>query len=126
MIRLHQVVKRYGKFEAVKGIDLEIRSGELFGLLGAFFVIQRRLGGNSVQLMVVIGLNLVAGFIIPGIAWQAHVGGLLVGGLVALVFVKTRQPRQRNQQVLLLVGVLVGLVVISIAGVVWLPARLIG
>jgi ABC-2 type transport system ATP-binding protein len=34
MIRLHQVVKRYGRFEAVKGIDLEIRAGELFGLLG--------------------------------------------------------------------------------------------
>ena len=34
MIRLKQVVKRYGKFEAVKGIELEIRAGELFGLLG--------------------------------------------------------------------------------------------
>ena len=34
MIRLEKVVKRYGKFEAVKGIDLEIRGGELFGLLG--------------------------------------------------------------------------------------------
>jgi ABC-2 type transport system ATP-binding protein len=34
MIRLNQVVKRYGRFEAVKGLDLHIRSGELFGLLG--------------------------------------------------------------------------------------------
>jgi len=34
MIRLQQVVKRYGTFEAVKGIDLHIRPGELFGLLG--------------------------------------------------------------------------------------------
>ncbi|HEY3933015.1 MAG TPA: ABC transporter ATP-binding protein [Gemmatimonadales bacterium] len=34
MIRLHHVVKRYGKFEAVRGIDLEIRAGEMFGLLG--------------------------------------------------------------------------------------------
>ena len=71
------------------GIAVLGASGAIFGLLGAFFVIQRRLGGNSVQLMVVIGLNLVAGFIIPGIAWQAHVGGLLIGGLVALVLVKT-------------------------------------
>ncbi len=34
MIRLQKVVKRYGRFEAVKGLDLEIRAGELFGLLG--------------------------------------------------------------------------------------------
>ena len=34
MIRLHKVSKRYGRFEAVKGIDLEILAGELFGLLG--------------------------------------------------------------------------------------------
>jgi ABC-2 type transport system ATP-binding protein len=34
MIRLRKVVKRYGRFEAVKGLDLEIHAGELFGLLG--------------------------------------------------------------------------------------------
>ncbi len=34
MIELRGVVKRYGRFEAVKGIDLEIRRGELFGFLG--------------------------------------------------------------------------------------------
>jgi Uncharacterized membrane protein (homolog of Drosophila rhomboid) len=108
------------------GIAVLGASGAIFGLLGAFFVIQRRLGGNSVQLMIVIGLNLVAGFVIPGIAWQAHVGGLLVGGLVAFVLVKTRQPRQQNRQILLLTGVLVGLVLITIVGVAWLPQRLFG
>jgi len=34
VIRLKGVAKRYGRFEAVKGIDLDIRAGELFGLLG--------------------------------------------------------------------------------------------
>jgi ABC-2 type transport system ATP-binding protein len=34
VIRLRGVTKRYGKFEAVRGIDLEIGKGELFGLLG--------------------------------------------------------------------------------------------
>lgn len=34
MIRLQGVCKRYGRFEAVRGIDLHIRGGELFGLLG--------------------------------------------------------------------------------------------
>ena len=34
MIRLERVYKRYGRFEAVRGIDLDIRTGEVFGLLG--------------------------------------------------------------------------------------------
>lgn len=34
MIRLQNVNKRYGKFHAVRALDLEIRRGELFGFLG--------------------------------------------------------------------------------------------
>ena len=34
MIRLNGLTKRYGKFTAVDGIDLEVPRGELFGLLG--------------------------------------------------------------------------------------------
>ena len=34
MIRLIELTKRYGKFTAVDGIDLEVPRGELFGLLG--------------------------------------------------------------------------------------------
>jgi ABC-2 type transport system ATP-binding protein len=34
VIRLTDLVKRYGKFTAVGGINLEVRKGELFGLLG--------------------------------------------------------------------------------------------
>ena len=77
-------------------------SGAIYGLMAAFFVIQRRLGGNSSQLLIVIGLNLVAGFFISGISWQAHVGGLIVGGIAAFVLVRTRGPRQRLAQIGLL------------------------
>ena len=34
MIRLNALTKKYGKFTAVDGIDLEVPRGELFGLLG--------------------------------------------------------------------------------------------
>lgn len=108
------------------GIAVLGASGAIFGLLGAFFVVQRHLGGNSIQLVIVIGLNLVAGFVIPGIAWQAHVGGLVVGGLVALVFLKTRERRQRTTQLVLLFGVLAGLIVLTLIGLVWLQARMLG
>src|SRR5690606_18074588 len=98
-------------------------SGAIFGLLGAFFVIQRGLGGNNLQLVLVIGLNLVIGFVVPGIAWQAHIGGLIVGALVAFVYLKTRRASQKNTQLLLLGAVVAGLVVVTIIGVTLLQVR---
>ncbi|SEN60977.1 rhomboid family intramembrane serine protease [Cryobacterium sp. TMT1-3] len=75
-------------------------SGAIFGLMGAFLVIQRRLGGNAKQLLVLVGINLVIGFI-PGlqIAWQAHIGGLIGGAVLGLIFVQTRRIRQKSLQV---------------------------
>jgi len=58
-------------------------SGAVFGLFGAFLVLQRRLGRSSAGMYVIIGINAVIGFVIPGIAWQAHLGGLLTGAAVA-------------------------------------------
>ena len=85
-------------------------SGAIFGLLGAFFVIQRRLGGTSIQLVVIIAINLGLGFIVPGVSWQAHIGGLLVGAACAAVMLRTRRADQQRRQALLLAligGVLV-------------------
>ena len=92
-------------------------SGAIFGLLGAFFVIQRRLGGNSMQLLVVVGLNLVLGFIVPGVAWQAHLGGLIVGAGVAAIYTATRRRQQRTVQAVAVAGVAVALVVMTIVAV---------
>ena len=33
-IRTHELTKRYGSFTALKGIDLEVGTGEVFGFLG--------------------------------------------------------------------------------------------
>ncbi len=80
-------------------------SGAIFGLFAAFFVIQRHLGGNATQILVVIALNLAIGFIVPGVAWQAHLGGAVFGALIALVYTRTRRRGQRPLQVLGLVGI---------------------
>ncbi|GGL40209.1 rhomboid family intramembrane serine protease [Phycicoccus endophyticus] len=58
-------------------------SGAVFGLFGAFLVLQRRLGRSAAGMYVVIGLNAVIGFVLPNIAWQAHLGGLVTGAAAA-------------------------------------------
>jgi membrane associated rhomboid family serine protease len=92
-------------------------SGAIFGLFGAYFVIARHLGANSRQLIIVIVINLAIGFFIPGIAWQAHVGGLVIGALVAFVLVRTRDRQKRGIQQLLLAGVFVLLLIATFIGV---------
>ncbi|GAB3674568.1 rhomboid family intramembrane serine protease [Angustibacter aerolatus] len=60
-------------------------SGAVFGLFGALLVVQRRLGRADTGLLSIIGINLVIGFVVPGIAWQAHLGGLATGAALGAV-----------------------------------------
>ncbi|MFZ6993274.1 rhomboid family intramembrane serine protease [Curtobacterium sp. RRHDQ66] len=92
-------------------------SGAIFGLFAAFFMIQRSLGGNAVSLLVIIGLNLVIGFL-PGtnISWQAHIGGIAAGFLTGYIFAKTRNVRRRGLQITLLVAEAVLIVVLAYVG----------
>lgn len=98
------------------GIPVVGASGAIFGLMGAFLVIQRRLGGNSTQLLVLVGINLVIGFI-PGlgIAWQAHVGGLIGGAVIGLIYVQTRRIRDQRLQTTLIAAFGALLVALSFA-----------
>lgn len=54
-------------------------SGAIFGLFGAYFFVMRELRMNTTSLLVLVGINIVLGFVVPNVAWQAHLGGLVVG-----------------------------------------------
>lgn len=69
-------------------------SGAVFGLFGALLLVQRRLRLPPGQVVGVLAVNLVFGFVAPGIAWQAHLGGLVGGAAVAAVLVYA--PRERR------------------------------
>lgn len=71
-------------------------SGAIFGLFGALFVVVRKRGGDVRQLVVLIAINAVLGFMGSGIAWQAHLGGLVAGFLGGLVFAYAPQGPRRN------------------------------
>ena len=72
-------------------------SGAVFGLFGAIVVVLRRLGRDARQIVVLIAINAVLGFVVPGIAWQAHLGGLVTGLAVGAAYAYA--PRERRDAV---------------------------
>lgn len=61
-------------------------SGAVFGLFGAYFVIQKRLRLDTSQMAMLIGINVAIGFVITGIDWRAHLGGLAAGAAATALF----------------------------------------
>jgi membrane associated rhomboid family serine protease len=78
-------------------------SGAIFGILSAYVVlalIQRKPMGPVVALIVI---NLVIGFT-GNIEWQAHVGGLVTGAVLALAYQYASSLRQTAAEVAVTVG----------------------
>ncbi|MET3143436.1 UNVERIFIED_ORG: membrane associated rhomboid family serine protease [Arthrobacter sp. UYEF10] len=89
-------------------------SGAIFGLFGAMLLVQRHRGGDTRQLWILIAINGVIGFVVPQIAWQAHLGGLVTGALCAAVIAyMPRGPRQRLLHAAGLAGVVLLLALVS-------------
>jgi membrane associated rhomboid family serine protease len=88
-------------------------SGAIYGLMGAYFVLLRAIGERSGQLTGLIAINLIFSFISPGISWQAHIGGLLVGAAVAAIYSATRKPQQKTLQGLGLLLLIASLIVLT-------------
>jgi membrane associated rhomboid family serine protease len=66
-------------------------SGAVFGLFGAFLIVGKTIGVNIREIAIIIGLNFVVGFILGGVDWRAHLGGLLGGALVAQLILTRRR-----------------------------------
>ncbi len=65
--------------------------------MGALVVTFKRFGFDLRQLLVVVALNVYVTFQSPGISWQGHLGGLVVGAIVGAAMV---YPPQRTRTVL--------------------------
>lgn len=61
-------------------------SGAVFGLFGALALTMKRLKRNQTQVLVVIGINIVFSFMFPNVSWEAHLGGLLTGSVLAAAY----------------------------------------
>jgi membrane associated rhomboid family serine protease len=89
-------------------------SGAVFGLFGALFVLGRRLRFDMGPMATTIGLNLVITFLVPGISWQAHIGGLVAGGALAAAWGYAPRDKRTVVQVASSVALAAILVVIVI------------
>jgi len=63
-------------------------SGAIFGMFGAYFFVMRQARMDTRSLLVLVAINVVMGFVVSGIAWQAHIGGLVVGGAAGAILVR--------------------------------------
>ncbi|CAM5733011.1 rhomboid family intramembrane serine protease [Streptomyces badius] len=72
-------------------------SGAVYGLFGATAVLMRRMNYDMRPVLVLLALNLVFTFTWGGIAWEAHVGGLIAGVAIAVGMVHA--PRERRSAV---------------------------
>jgi membrane associated rhomboid family serine protease len=83
--------------------------------MAAWIVIGRRLDRDVTQIIFLLGINVVLGFVIGGIDWRAHLGGAVTGAVVGLILTTGRGQegrRQVGQQAGAALAVLLGLVVL--------------
>ena len=73
-------------------------SGAVFGLFGAMLVLTRSLGRRDQALVGTIAINFVLGVLIPNVAWQGHLGGLVVGAIAGLVIARAPAARRATFQ----------------------------
>jgi membrane associated rhomboid family serine protease len=93
-------------------------SGAFFGLMGAYLIMLRAIGDNSGLLVGLIAVNLAFGFLVPGISWQGHLGGLLAGMAVTAVYARTRYKSGFSQKIQVL-GVIGLIALATVAGVIF-------
>ena len=89
-------------------------SGAIFGLMGALIVAGRRLNYDIKQVIILLGINVVIGFLAPGVDWRAHLGGLITGAAVAAVFVLVPRRHRVLWQTLGILGILGALMCVTI------------
>ena len=73
-------------------------SGAIFGLFLVLLLVNRHLGRSTVGIGVLILINFALPFIVPNVAWQAHVGGAITGALCGGILIATAGPDRRRWQ----------------------------
>ncbi|MEU8386592.1 rhomboid family intramembrane serine protease [Micromonospora sp. NPDC048842] len=87
-------------------------STAVFGLFAALIIIERKLGRDISRIIPILVINLVFTLAVPGISIPGHLGGLVVGALMALVLAYA--PRGRRTLVQVTGGALILLILLAL------------
>jgi membrane associated rhomboid family serine protease len=92
-------------------------SGAIFGILGAMMILEWQVTGSLAgQALALVVINLGLSFVIPGISWGAHLGGLIGGILIMLAYAHWSNRGRASYGQLGLGGV-IGLVAVGVGSV---------
>jgi membrane associated rhomboid family serine protease len=72
-------------------------SGAIYGLIAAFVAVSLALRLSVQSLVLQAGAWLVAGFVIPGLSWQGHLGGAVTGWLVTAIVLRLAASQDRRR-----------------------------
>jgi membrane associated rhomboid family serine protease len=61
-------------------------SGAFFGLVGALVMVDRQLRANPSAVAIYLVIMLVPGFVVSNIDWRGHIGGLITGAVLGILF----------------------------------------
>jgi membrane associated rhomboid family serine protease len=73
-------------------------SGAIFGLMGAMLVVGRKRNLDISQITTLVVINVVIGFVLSGIDWRAHLGGLAAGAFITWVLINATSLKEKNQR----------------------------
>ena len=73
-------------------------SGAVFGLMGAMLIVGKKHNLDISQITTLLVINVVIGFVVSGIDWRAHLGGLATGAFITWILFNATWLREKNQR----------------------------
>lgn len=90
-------------------------SGAIFGLMAASIALGHEVHADIRQYISLFAINVMIGFMSPGIDWRAHLGGAIAGGLTAWLMLRAVKNRNKGMELIGILALVVAITAITVA-----------